>query len=177
MVHSRIQSLRGSQLAWNPSTSKEGITTELVVLPTNVKNETSFEKWLPTVKEEIVLISMLQPTGRLNYNWEEFSTEGSFTKMKEERDTQTKTWRDNMKTTGYNSRTLPAVLEKAGATGIVTSNWSKGFGVNKIFSVRTEKISTVDLELEDYSMLYGLVNSGNKLPRGKPTRHLSRIMH
>ncbi|WP_299767119.1 M20/M25/M40 family metallo-hydrolase [uncultured Dokdonia sp.] len=162
MVYPRIQSLRGTQLAWNPSTSKEGVTAELVVLPSNVKDDADFKKWLPSVKGKIVLISMLQPTGRPDYNWEEFATEESFAKMKEDRDAQTNAWRENIKAMGQTSRTLPATLEKAGAVGIVTSNWSRGFGVNKIFSARTEKIPTVDLELEDYGMLYRLVNSGNK---------------
>ncbi|MFT5890511.1 MAG: carboxypeptidase Q [Dokdonia sp.] len=162
MVHPRVQSLRGTQLAWNPSTSKEGITAELVVLPANVKDDADFKKWLPSVQGKIVMISMLQPTGRPDYNWEEFATEESFTKMKDDRDAQTTAWRANIKTMGHTSRTLPAALEEAGAIGIVTSNWSRGFGVNKIFSARTEKIPTVDLELEDYGMLYRLVNSGNK---------------
>ncbi|MFC4636097.1 M20/M25/M40 family metallo-hydrolase [Dokdonia ponticola] len=162
MVSPRVQSLRGTQLAWNPSTSKEGITAEVIVLPDNVKDDADFKKWLPSVKGKIVLISMLQPTGRPDYNWEEFATEASFAKMKEDRDAQTTAWRENMKAMGHTSRTLPEALEKAGAVGIVTSNWSRGFGVNKIFSARTEKIPTVDLELEDYGMLYRLANSGNK---------------
>ncbi len=162
MVSPRVQSLRGTQLAWNPSTSKEGITAEVITLPSNVTDDADFKKWLPSVKGKIVLISMLQPTGRPDYNWEEFATEESFTKMKEERDAQTTAWRANMKAMGHNSRTLPDALEKAGAAAIVTSNWSRGFGVNKIFSARTEKIPTVDLELEDYGMLYRLANSGNK---------------
>ncbi|WP_299210722.1 M20/M25/M40 family metallo-hydrolase [uncultured Dokdonia sp.] len=162
MVYPRVQSLRGTQLAWNPSTSKEGVTAELVVLPSTIKDDADFKKWLPSVKGKIVLISMLQPTGRPDYNWEEFATEASFTKMKEAREAQTKAWDDNIKAMGHTSRTLPEALEKAGAVGIVTSNWSRGFGVNKIFSARTEKIPTVDLELEDYGMLYRLVNSGNK---------------
>jgi len=73
MVYPRVQSLRGTQLAWNPSTSKEGVTAELVVLPSNVKDDADFKKWLPSVKGKIVLISMLQPTGRPDYNWEEFA--------------------------------------------------------------------------------------------------------
>ena len=161
MVFPRIQSLRGTQLAWNPSTSEEGVTAQLVVLP-SIKDSLEFTKWLPTVHGKLVLTSMHQPTGRPNYNWKEFATEKSFTKMKEERDAQNKEWRDNMRRMGYNSRTLPAALEAAGAVGIVTSNWSRGFGVNKIFGARTKAIPTVDLELEDYGMLYRLVESGQK---------------
>lgn len=162
MVSPRVQSLRGTQLAWNPSTSKEGVTAEVVILPTDIKDSIAFKKWLKTVKGKLVMTSMLQPTGRPDYNWEEFATEESFTKMKDERKAQTDAWRENMKRTGFNGRTLPAALEEAGAVGIITSNWSKGFGVNKIFSARTEKIPTVDLELEDYGMVYRLSASNHK---------------
>ena len=161
MVYPRIQSLDGTQLAWNPSTSSEGVTAELIVLPM-VKDSLAFDNWLPSVKGKLVMISMNQPTGRPDYNWEEFATEASFEKMKEARKVQTTDWRNNMKNTGYNRRTLPTALEAAGAAGIVASNWSKGFGVNKIFSARTKAIPTVDLELEDYSMLYRMVEYGDK---------------
>lgn len=161
MVYPRVQSLQGTQLAWSPATPKKGTTAELVVLPM-VKDSMEFVKWLPTVKGKMVMVSKLEPTGRPDYNWEEFATEKSFEKMKKERDEQDKAWNANMKNMGYNSRTLPEALEAAGAVGIVASYWSKGFGVNKIFSARTKKIPTVDLELEDYGMLYRLVESGQK---------------
>ena len=161
MVYPRIQSLDGTQLAWNPSTSSKGVTAELIVLPM-VKDSLSFQNWLPNVKGKLVMVSMNQPTGRPDYNWEEFATEESFEKMKKDREAQTDAWRENMKRIGYNRRTINTVLEEAGAAGIVASNWSRGFGVNKIFSTRTKKIPAVDLELEDYSMLYRMVEYGDK---------------
>ncbi|WP_339844776.1 M20/M25/M40 family metallo-hydrolase [uncultured Dokdonia sp.] len=160
MLEPRVQSLRGTQLAWNPSTSKEGVTAEVITLPT-VKNAKDFEKWLKNVKGKIVLLSMPQITGRPDYNWEEFATEKSFAKMKRQRDSLSNLWNDNIQRTGFTNRGLPEALENAGAVGIVTSNWSRGFGVNKIFSARTKKIPTVDLELEDYGMLYRLAESGH----------------
>lgn len=160
MVYPRVQSLRGTQLAWNPSTSDQGVTAELITLPM-VNNQEEFKKWLPNVKGKLVMISMNQPTGRPNYNWEEFATEESFEKMKKERDEQTKAWRKNLSNIGF-SRSLTTELEKAGAVGIAASRWSNGFGVNKIFSARTKKIPTVDLELEDYGMLYRMVEYGDK---------------
>lgn len=161
MVYPRVQSLKGTQLAWNPSTKKKGVEAELVVLPT-VENKAEFEKWLPSVKGKFVMISMNQPTGRPDYNWEEFATEKSFEKMKKDRADQTRAWRKNMSNTGYNGRTIIEALENAGAVGIVSSRWSNGFGVNKIFSARTKNIPTVDLELEDYGMLYRMVEYGDK---------------
>ena len=161
MVYPRIETLDGTQLAWSPGTSKKGITAELITLP-NVKDSISFQQWLVNVKGKFVMISMNQPTGRPDYNWEEFATEESFKKMKSERDSLSKHWRNNVRNTGYNRRAIVTVLENAGAVGLVSSSWSKGFGVNKIFSARTEKIPMVDLELEDYSMLYRMVEYGKK---------------
>lgn len=161
MISPRVQSLKGTQLAWNPSTSKKGVTAEVVVLPM-VKDSMAFVQWLSTVKGKLVMISKLEATGRPDYNWEEFATESSFEKMKEKRAAANKAWRQNMRNTGYTSRTLPQALEKAGAVGIISSYWSKGFGVSKIFSARTKKIPTVDLEMEDYSLVYRLTARGEK---------------
>ncbi len=63
------------------------------------------------------MISMNQPTGRPDYNWEEFGTKESVEKMKKDRAAQTDAWRKRISKTGFNSRTLPAALEKAGAVG------------------------------------------------------------
>jgi carboxypeptidase Q len=161
LVEPRVVSLSGMQLAWSPSTSKKGVTAELIIIP-EVEDSIAFQKWLPNVKGKIVLVSMHQPTGRPDYNWEEYAKEESFEKMKTERDAQTEAWRARMNATGYNSRNINEVLEDAGALAIVQSRWSNGFGANKIFSANTKKIPVVDLSLEDYGMIYRLTENGSK---------------
>jgi hypothetical protein len=177
MISPRVQSLRGTQLAWNPSTSEKGVTADVITLPEHIKDSLSFQKWLPNVKGKFVLISMKEPTGRPDYNWEEFATEDSFQKMKDERNAQSKEWLANIARTGFSTRSIIPVLEAAGAVGIVASYWSKGFGVNKIFSARTKKIPSVDLELEDYTMLYRLAESGHtpKLKIVAQSKELGRV--
>ena len=59
--------------------------------------------------------------------------------MKKARDEQTEAWRKRISKTGLNSKDLALAPEKAGAAGIVASNWSSGFGVNKIFDAKTKK--------------------------------------
>lgn len=162
MVSPRVQTLDGMQLAWSASTPEGGVTAEVITLPANIKDSVAFKNWLPSVKGKFVLIDMKEPTGRPDYNWEEFATEESFTKMKENRDAQTKAWLENIARSGYNSRTIGGALESAGAVGLIASNWSSGFGVNKIFSSRVKTIPTIDIELEDYGMLYRLAEYGNK---------------
>ena len=160
MVSPRNRSLTGMQLAWSPSTKKKGVTAELDVMP-EVSNKEEFDLWLQGVKGKFVMKDMKQPTGRPDYNWEEFATPESFEKMKKDRDDQTRAWRANLRKTGYGRGSIDKAIEDAGAVGIISSNWSRGFGVNKIFSARTKNIPTIDLELEDYTMLYRMVEYGD----------------
>ncbi len=153
------KSLEGTQLAWSPKTKRKGKTAELIIIP-DLADSMAFQQWLPNVKGKFVMISMQQPTGRPNYNWEEFGLKESFDKMKKDRDAQTEAWRKRISKTGLSNKNLALALEKAGAAGIIGSNWSSGFGVNKIFSANTKKIPTVDIALEDYGLLYRFVESG-----------------
>lgn len=161
MITPRVKTLEATQLAWCPSTNGKAVIGELVNLP-DLTDSLAFQKWLPAVKGKFVMISMPQPTGRPDYNWKDHATTESFDKMKAERTAQTDAWTKRIDKTGKSGRTLPAALEEAGALGIVTSNWSRGFGVNKIFQARTAKIPTIDVALEDYGMLWRLNESGVK---------------
>jgi hypothetical protein len=159
MLKPWVKSLEGTQLAWCPSTGGKAIRAELIIVA-DAADSMAFQKWLPNVKGKFVMISLNQPTGRPDYNWKEFATNESFEKMKKGRTEQTDAWRERIKKTGYNNKTLALALEKAGAAGIVGSYWSAGFGANKIFGAYTTKIPTVDIALEDYGLLYRLVEAG-----------------
>lgn len=161
MVEPWVRSLAGTQLAWSPSSPEGGAKGEVIVLP-NLAEGQSFEDWLPNVKGKYVMISAPQVTGRPDYNWEEFATEDSFEKMKAERGEIEAEWQVRLRQTGKGRRELPVALEEAGALGIITSYWSRGFGANKIFSAYTNSVPTVDLSLEDYGMLFRLAESGKK---------------
>ncbi len=160
MLSPRVKSLEGTQLSWCPSTKGKAIKAELIIIP-DVLDSIEFVNWLPNVKGKFVMISMNQPTGRPDDNWQQFATKESFDKLKKERTEQTDAWRKRISKTGYSAKMLPIILEKAGAAGVLTNNWSSGFGVDKIFNAYTSKIPTVDIALEDYGSLYRLVESGD----------------
>ncbi|WP_460678712.1 M20/M25/M40 family metallo-hydrolase [Mucilaginibacter koreensis] len=161
MVSPRVKSLEGTQLAWSPGMGNKTVTAEVVVLP-DLADSVAYQQWMSSVKGKFVMISMAQPTGRPDENWKEFALPSSFEKMKEDRAYMNTAWRNRIKKTGYNARTLSMALENAGAAGILTNNWSAGFGVDKIFSAYTKKVPTVDIALEDYGLLYRLSQSGRK---------------
>lgn len=162
MVSPWTKTLEATQLAFSPS-MKKPVTAETIIIP-EVADSAAFQAWLPNVKGKFVLVSMPQPTGRPDYNWKEFATKASFENMQKERAAATDAWRKRIGKTRYNSRQLAQALEKAGAAGIIGSNWSQGFGVSKIFDAATKKIPTVDVMLEDYGLLYRLTESG-RAPR------------
>ena len=149
MVAPWVKSLAGTQLAWSPGTKGKTVTGDVVILP-DVADSLAFQKWLPTVKGKFVMISMNQPTGRNDDNWDKFGTKESVEKMKAERTRLTEAWSERIKKTGKTNATLPVALENAGAAGVVMCYWSRWSGANKIFGARTKKVPTIDLMLEDY---------------------------
>jgi carboxypeptidase Q len=161
MVYPRLKSLEGTQLAWSPGTKGKNVIGETVILP-DLADSIAFKAWAKTIKGKFVLISMNQPTGRPDENWKEYATTASFEKMKADRTAQTNAWRLRIEKTGLTTKTLPKVLEQNGALGVITSNWSAGFGVNKIFGANTTKVPSIDIALEDYGLLYRLTASGAK---------------
>ena len=159
MLEPRLRTLNGRQLAWSPSTSKKGITADVTKVP-EINSKEDFEEWLKTIKGKFILVSQNQITGRPDYQWEEYATPESFEKMKEDRDKISEEWYANFRKTGYGYRDINKAFEDAGAVGLISSYWSRAFGANKVFSARTEKIPNVDVNLEDYTMLYRMVENG-----------------
>lgn len=161
MVYPHLKSLEGRQLAFSPATKKGGVTAEVIMLPVFTSKE-EFTRWLPSVKGKFVMVSQYQPSGRPDYNWKEYATPELYAKYRKENDEATTAWNRSLETIGHTWRTLNKPFEQAGAAGIIWSNWSRGFGVNKIFSAGTKKIPAVDISLEDYGQLYRMLQNGLK---------------
>jgi carboxypeptidase Q len=160
MISPRVVTLEAMQLAWSPPTKDGALEAGLVIIP-DVAGEEEFAAWLPNAEGKFVMISMHQPSGRPEYNWQEFATEESLEQFRLAREEATEAWRNRISRTGHNNRSLVQALEESGAAGIVMSNWSQGFGTNKIFGANTTNIPTIDVLLEDYGMLYRLVENGH----------------
>jgi hypothetical protein len=160
LVSPRVRTLEGMQLAWSPGTKGKTVNGEVVILP-DLADSLAYVKWLPQVKGKFVLLSMLQPTGRPDYNWEEFGTQVSQEKMTAAQKAALKNWNGRIAKTGHTAKTLPEVLEQAGAAGVITSQWSGGLGTSRIFAAYTKQVPTLGLSLEDYGLLYRLAASGH----------------
>lgn len=160
MTYPRTKSLSATQLAWSPAT-KKAVEAEVVILP-KASSKAEFDKWLPSVKGKIVLMAQYQKIGRSNEQIKEFATPELYEKLKAEKEKATKDFNDYVKNIGYDNTTLPEALEKAGAAGIAISNWTGIMGANRIFGAKTSKIPMIDIDVEDYGMLYRMSENGAK---------------
>jgi hypothetical protein len=60
----------------------------------------------------------------------------------------------------HTARTVTAALEAAGVAGVLTNPWSRGWGVDKIQSGRTNTVPSFDVSCEDFGLLARLAERG-----------------
>jgi len=158
LVQPRVRSLEGTMLAWSGGTGGKPVEAGTVILP-DLADSNAFNAWLPNARGKYVLVSMAQPTCRPDSSYKAFATPETWQKLQDTRRLAVQAWQARLQHTGQANRVLPLRLEAAGARGVVQSNWSNGWGVNKIFNARTRTIPTVDLSCEDYGLVYRLAEN------------------
>jgi len=158
----RVRTLEGTLLAWSAGTGGKDVTASTVILPQLV-DSAALVAWLPQAKGKFVLVSMAQPTCRPDDNWRQFGDSVSFARMRAARDSATRAWNARVTATGYSvglgTGTLGKRLQDGGAAGVIAGRWSNGWGVNKVFDSRTDKVPSIDLSCEDYGLVYRLTEN------------------
>jgi carboxypeptidase Q len=158
----RVRTLEGTMLAWSPGTGGKDVTAPVVILP-EVRDAGAFEKWLPNAKGKFLLVSFAEPTCRPDSQWRRYAAPGSFERMDSLRTRERDAWDLRVRNTGASLQlgtgTLRQRLEEAGAAGVISSRWSRGFGVNKIFDTKNQRAPALDLSCEDYALVFRLADS------------------
>lgn len=134
LVAPRIQTLEAELLAWSPGTA-EPVEAETVLIP-ELGSAAAVDEWLPTVAGKIVLASPPEPTCREPQALERLALPETVESLQAEREELRQSWSARLERLGPEAHRL---LEDAGAVAVVTSRWSEGWGVNKIFSAQTAK--------------------------------------
>lgn len=155
LVKPRVRSLEATMLAWSGGTKGKSVEGATVILPL-LQDSAAFQAWLPNVRGKFVLISQPMPTCRPDASYREFALPQTFDAMVRERTAGRDDWAERLRRTGLSNRDLPVALERAGALGVLTSLWSQGWGVTKVFQARTREVPSMDLSCEDYGLVYRL---------------------
>jgi carboxypeptidase Q len=184
LVAPRERSLEGGPLAWSVGTRGRPVEGPVVTLPA-LADSAAFAAWLPSVKGKYVAISFPPPTCRPDADWEEYAggdprmaaigrmfgggpARTAFHRMRAERAAADSAWRARVSATGMNENALRAAIAAAGAAGVLTTNWSGGYGVTRVFDARTDKAPVYWLSCEDYGLVARLAER-NQGPRLRAT--------
>jgi len=157
----RRRTLEAAILAWSPGTNGP-VEGDAVVLP-DLPGAPEFREWLAGVRGKFVLISLPEPTCRAPQEWNAFGMPESYQRIREQRQQDQVEWNQRLLRVGGQA-VVSRALEDAGALGVLTSRWSEGWGVNKIFSSATSRIPSIDLSCEDYGLMFRLAEE-NQGPR------------
>lgn len=149
LLQPRVRSLEATMLAWSPGTPKGKPVEGPAVILADAPDSAAFQAWLPQVKGKFVLISQPMASCRPDSSFKQFALPETFDRMVKERNEANGAWSGRLQRTGYPGRELPKALERAGALGVLTSLWSQGWGVTKIFQARTQQVPNLDLSCED----------------------------
>ena len=165
LVSPRQRTLEGMMLAWSPPTPRgRAVRAPVVILP-DLADSAALSAWLPQARGKFVLISLPQPSCRPDDSWEKWAMPATNDSMKARRTafvqgSQERQRRLGLPTTGVSwAAGLSRRLESAGAAGIISSVWSQGWGVQKVFAAYTDRAPALDIACEDYGLLYRLAQN------------------
>ena len=157
MTAPRIQTLEAELLAWSPPTNGP-VEGEVVLPPADLSKE-NVNEWLSTLNGKYVLMSAPEAMCRAKQELEEYGRPETVQRLDSLRRATMISWNLRLSPLGsFNARA--ARLDSAGVVGTLSSRWSGGWGVNKIFGTNNQKAAGVDVSCEDYGLLYRLVEGG-----------------
>ncbi len=162
----RVQNLEVELLAWSPGTPKgNAVEGEAVVIPA-LADSAAGTQWLKSVKGKFVLISAPEVMCRAPQELERFARPSTITKLTAQRAEARRLSADRLNAlvpagtaAGERQNAVVRRLDSAGVIGIGTTNWSGGWGVNKIFGAVSERVPSLDLSCEDYGLVHRLASN------------------
>jgi hypothetical protein len=121
-----------------------------------VQDSAALTAWLPQASGKFVATSFPQPTCRPDESWVQWARPQTVERMRAARDSARSAFLAKQRRygAGLNNR-----FENAGVAGILTNNWSAGWGVDKIFGASTQRTPVVHLACEDYGLIYRLAEN------------------
>jgi hypothetical protein len=165
MTAPRVQNLEVELLAWSPSTPKNGpVEGDVVVIP-ELADSAAVRQWFATLRGKFVLVSAPELMCRAPQELERYARRETITKLNTQRVEvqRAATARFRALAPGAQQQDVNRIvygkLDSAGVIGVGTTNWSNGWGVNKIFGSNTNRVPSVDISCEDYGLLHRLATN------------------
>jgi carboxypeptidase Q len=152
-----VQTLEVQLLAFSPGTGGRPLEAEAVVLAA-AQDSAAAQRWIGTTRGKFVLISAPEIMCRAPQELERYARPATVQNIDAQRQATRREHSARLAAFG-NQNQLVSRLQAAGAAAIVTTNWSGGWGVNKIFGATADRIPSIDLSCEHYGMIWRLANN------------------
>lgn len=173
LVKPFVRSLEAVTEGYSPGTGGKDVLATTIILPM-VADSNEFVKWLPKVKGKFVLISAAYPTCRPEDEWTAMATPASKAKMDTAIVKLVADWTTRIRNTGYPvsagnpTGNLGLRLEKAGAAGVIVSNFASAlggaWGTYTVYDTKNKTTPAIAMSCEDYGLLYRLTDK-NQAPQ------------
>jgi hypothetical protein len=165
-----VRSTEARFLAWSPGTGGRPVDGEVVAIPA-LADAGAAAAWLRTVRGKFVLASAPEPTCRAPQELERNARPATVQRVNARRQELAREHARRVDLLGGGA--LHARLDSAGVAGILTSLWSNGWGVNKVFAATAERVPSLDVSCEDYGLMHRLASNGQG-PRARLTATAER---
>jgi hypothetical protein len=174
-----VRSTEARFLAWSPGTGGRPVDGDVVAIPA-LADANAAAAWLRTVRGKFVLASAPEPMCRAPQELERNARPATVQRVNERRAALQREYAERVRALLPEgtapqgaAAALHARLDSAGVAGILTSLWSNGWGVNKVFAATAERVPTLDVSCEDYGLMHRLATNGQG-PRARLTATAER---
>ena len=156
MTAPRRQTLEATILGFGSGTDGP-VEGDVVTIPA-LASEAEMTAWLQSVAGKIVLLSAPETMCRARHELEQNARPETVARIDSIRSATEADYRARLALLG--GRRGFSRLDEAGVAGVVTSEWSGGWGVNKVFTAPTRRAVAVDVSCEHYGMLFRMAERG-----------------
>ena len=153
LIAPRFRTLEATLLGWSPGT-RGPVEGEIVVLP-DLPDSAAYASWLTQQRGKFIALSFAEPTCRPDEKWVELARPATVQRLRAGRDSARAAWTARVR----KARPGLARLDASGVAGMLTSQWSAGWGVNKIFTSNNSVVPELDLSCEDYGLVFRLAQN------------------
>ena len=175
LIAPHVRTLNAHLMAWSAGTRRP---VEAPVVLVEGSSREAFDRWIASARGKYVLVSPPEMMCRARQELEKNATPETVAWVDSMRRVQRTEWGRRITLfRGDSAPDMVATLDSAGVAGIISSNWSGGWGATRVFSAPTRNAVAVDLSCEDYGLLARLAanNQGPRLRIAAESRELGTV--
>jgi carboxypeptidase Q len=158
LVAPRVRTLEARLLAYSRGTAGP-VTGDVVVLP-ELADTAALRAWLPAARGRFVLLDAEPLTCRPIENWQQWAQPSTLQRLAHDVAAADSAWERRLARIGMNAGELSHVLGQAGAAGVLTNDWTGGWGTEFVHMAMTPAVPILNVTCEDYGLLHRLAGRG-----------------